>query len=131
MALPEDVVRWVNAHFNDSEKARALDVLRTAVIHTGESAWPRLLRCTVVSSQGVLRRLEENIQLLRIDWRDVIMAAEYTPNDERVYDFNRIIDEAALRQTGEEEPAAHSAPGDLIAGDRTALLVRRVSKVVG
>jgi hypothetical protein len=99
MALPEDVVRWVNAHFNDSEKARALDVLRTAVIHTGESAWPRLLRCTVVSSQGVLRRLEENIQLLRIDWRDMIMAAEYTPNDERVYDFNRIIDEAALRQT--------------------------------
>ena len=98
MELPEDVVRWVNAHFNDSEKARALDVLRTAVIHTGESASPRLLRCVVVSSQGVLRRLDENIQLLRIDWRDVIMAAEYTLSDERVYDFNRTIDEAAIHR---------------------------------
>ena len=96
MELPEDVVRWVNAQFNDSEKARALDVLQTAVIETGESASPRLLRCVVVSSQGVLRRLDENIQLLRIDWRDVIMAAEYTLSDERVYDFNRIIDEAAI-----------------------------------
>jgi hypothetical protein len=105
MALPEDVVRWVNAHFNDCDKARALAALRTAAIPTGEPAVPRLLRCAVVSSQGVLRRLEESVQELRVDWRDVIMAAEYRLNGrkfdgsisyERIYDFNRPIEEAAV-----------------------------------
>jgi hypothetical protein len=42
---------------------------------------------------------------LRVDWRDVIMAAEYRLNGrnfdgssshERVYDFNRPIEEAAI-----------------------------------
>ena len=105
MSLPEDVVVWVNAHFNDDDKARALAVLRTAAIHTGEPAVPRLLRCAVVSSQGVFRRLEDCVQQLRVDWRDVIMAAEYRLNGrnldgsssyERVYDFDRPIEEAAL-----------------------------------
>jgi len=105
MSLPEDVVVWVNAHFNDDDKPRALAVLRTAAIHTGEPAGPRLLRCAVVSSQGVLRRLEDCIHRLRVDWRDVIIAAEYRLNGrnfdgsssyERVYDFNRPIEDAAI-----------------------------------
>ena len=42
---------------------------------------------------------------MRVDWRDVIMAAEYKlngckldggSNDERVYDFNRPIEEASV-----------------------------------
>ena len=111
MSLPEDVVVWVNAHFNDDDKAQALAVLRTAAIHTGEPAVPRLLRCAVVSSQGVLRRLEDCVQQLRVDWRDVIMAAEYRLNGcnfdgsscyERVYDFNRPIEEAAIADLGDD-----------------------------
>ncbi len=105
MELPDDVTRWVNTHFSDGEKARALTVLRTANIHTGEPATPRLLRCAVVSSQGVLRRLEVCVEHLRIDWRDLIMAVEYKLNGraldggsnyKRVYDFNRPIDEASI-----------------------------------
>jgi hypothetical protein len=48
MGLLDDVTPWVSAHFSDGEKARALIVLRTATIHTGEPATPRLLRCAVV-----------------------------------------------------------------------------------
>jgi len=105
MSLPEDVVVWVNAHFNDDDKPRALAVLRTAAIHTGEPAGPRLLRCAVVSSQGVLRRLEDCVQQSRVDWSDLIMAAEYRLNGrnfdgsssyERVYDLNRPIEDAAI-----------------------------------
>ena len=105
MELPDDVTEWVNTHFSNGEKARALTVLRTATIHTGDPATPRLLRCAVVGSQGVLRRLEVCVEQLRVDWRDVIMAAEYkldgrkldgSSNYERVYDFNRPIEEASV-----------------------------------
>ncbi len=77
MELPHDVVRWVSSHFKDVDKEQALTQLRTAVIHTGEPASPRLLRCVVVSSGGDLRRLDNGIQQLRIDWRNIIMAGEY------------------------------------------------------
>lgn len=105
MEIPEDVVQWVNAHFNDGEKVRALALLSGAEIHTGEPATPRLLRCAVTSSQGVLRRLEECLLSLRVDWRDVIMAAEYrlggrnfdgSSRYQRIYDFNRPIEEASV-----------------------------------
>ena len=105
MELPDDVTQWVNAHFSDGEKAQALTVLRMATVHTGDPATPRLLRCAVVGSQGVLRRLEVCVEQLRVDWRDVIMAAEYKLNGrkldggsnyERVYDFNRPIEEASV-----------------------------------
>jgi hypothetical protein len=105
MEIPEDVVEWVNTHFNDGEKVRALALLSTAEVHTGEQATPRLLRCAVTSSQGVLGRLEESIRRLRVDWRDVIMAAEYrlggrnfdgSSSYQRIYDFNRPIEEASV-----------------------------------
>jgi len=105
MEIPQDVVQWVNAHFNDGEKVQALALLSTAEIHTGEPATPRLLRCAVTSSQGVLRRLEECVLRLRVDWREVIMAAEYkldgrnfdgSSRYKRIYDFNRAIGEASV-----------------------------------
>ena len=106
MDLPEDVVKWVDAHFSDTAKYRALAVLRVASIHSGEAASLRLLRCAAISSQGSLRRLEGIVQQLRIDWRDVIMGAEYKLNGrnfdgsskyQRIYDFNRPIEEASVR----------------------------------
>ena len=106
MDLPEDVVQWVDAHFSDTHKFRAFAVLRVASIHSGEAAGPRLLRCAAISSQGSLRRLEGIVQQLRIDWRDVIMGAEYKLNGsnldgsskyQRIYDFNRPIEEASVR----------------------------------
>jgi hypothetical protein len=105
MQLPEDVVNWIRNHFSDAEEPAALEILRDASIHTSEAASPRLLRCAAISSQGNLRRLEEAVQHLRIDWRDVILAAEYRPsgrsfegslNYKRVFDFNKPIGEAAV-----------------------------------
>jgi len=79
MELAEDVVKWVEAHFSDAVKSRALAVSRVASIHTGEAAGPRLLRFAAISSHGSLRRFEAVVQHLRVDWRDVIVAAEYKP----------------------------------------------------
>lgn len=105
MELPEDVVRWVDAHFNDSDKPLALTVLQGASVRAGDAPVARLLRCAVISSEGNLWRLEERVQHMRVDWRDVIRAAEYKVRGlafdggseyERVYDFNRSIEEADL-----------------------------------
>ena len=99
------MVRWVDTHFSDDDTSSALAVLRAASIHTGEAAGPRLLRCAAISSHGSLRRLEEVVQHLRVDWRDVIMAAEYKPsgstfhgssNSKRIFDFNRPIQDATV-----------------------------------
>ena len=58
-----------------------------------------------ISSHGSLRRLEAVVQRLRVDWRDVIMAAEYKPSGntflgsskpKRIFDFNRPIQEATV-----------------------------------
>jgi hypothetical protein len=91
MKLPDDVVRWVSLHFSETDQEKALVQLCSAVIHTGERADPRLLRCVVVGSGGDLARLSQQIGQLQVDWRDVIMAGEYEfkeGKNVRVRDFN-------------------------------------------
>jgi hypothetical protein len=95
MELPEDIVRWVSLNFDDTGREQALSRLRVAVLHDGKPAGARLLRCAAVASHGDLKRLDENIRLLLIDWRDVIVAGEYDSRDGklvRVRDLNNPID---------------------------------------
>jgi len=54
-----------------------------------------MLRCAAFSSKGDLKRLEQQVQGLRQDWRDVIVAGEYvwfSGKNLRVYDFNEAMD---------------------------------------
>lgn len=91
MELPNDVVRWVAQHFNKAEIEPALEKLRSAEIHTGEPASSRLLRCLAFNSRGNLRLLDQSIKQLGVDFRDVIVAAEYTSEagkSVRQRDFN-------------------------------------------
>jgi hypothetical protein len=97
MKLPDDVVRWVSSHFSETDQEQALVQLRSAAIHTGEPASPRLLRCVVVSSAGGLARLGQQIKQLHVDWRDVIMAGEYKFQEGRnirIHDFNGPIEDS-------------------------------------
>ena len=74
--LPDDLLRWLDAHFGaDATAARAL--LEQAVDHSDKAAGPRLLRCAAVGSCGSLEQLQDLVELLKIDYRDVIMAGEY------------------------------------------------------
>ena len=79
--LPDDVVAWVRTHFPAGEIEAALAVLTAAVIHTGEIPSDRLLRSAAVGSSGRLQRLQYYVGLLAIDWRDVIVAGEYEPEN--------------------------------------------------
>ncbi|HET6178473.1 MAG TPA: PPOX class F420-dependent oxidoreductase [Candidatus Sulfotelmatobacter sp.] len=95
MDIPDDVVRWVTLHFKETESEQALSRLRSAKIHTGEPAGPRLLRCVAVSSGGNLRQLDQGLRQLGVDWRDVIVHAEYiftARGNVRVRDFDNPMD---------------------------------------
>jgi hypothetical protein len=78
LILPDDVLAYITGHFPSADCPRAIELLEQAVLHDGTAAEPRLLRCAVVASEGSLARLKTLVDLLKVDWRDVIMAGEYS-----------------------------------------------------
>jgi hypothetical protein len=80
MTLPDDVTRFVRRTFKDAEAKQALEALAAAVDHTGQPANDRLLRCAAVGSRGSLAGLLYLVDLLKRDYRDVIVAGEYEPS---------------------------------------------------
>lgn len=96
--LPPDVERFIARRFMESERETAAALCRSATIHDGSSAGPRLIRCALVASRGALDRLRIEVEHLRIDYRDVIMAGEYITKDgvpARVRDLNEPIGDEA------------------------------------
>jgi hypothetical protein len=77
MTQPPDIERYVERSFLAAERAAALQLIGAAVIHDGQRASPRLIRCALVSSAGDLARLRAELDHLKIDYRDVILGAEY------------------------------------------------------
>jgi len=76
-ALPEDLERWIGAHFAATDVDAARELLAIAVDHAGAAPGARLLRCAAVGSRGDLAQLRYLVGLLQIDYRDVIMSGEY------------------------------------------------------
>jgi hypothetical protein len=75
--LPDDLLRWLDAHFSTGDARAARGLLEQAVDHEHKPASARLLRCAAVGSCGDLEQLKNLVDLLKIDYRDVIMAGEY------------------------------------------------------
>lgn len=77
MKLPPDIERYVERCFAAVDRPRALRLIGEAVVHDGKPAGPRLVRCALLKSAGDLGELRRSLEHLRIDYRDVILAAEY------------------------------------------------------
>jgi len=77
--IPVDVERFITRKFEAPDRAEALRLLKSAVIHDGSAAEPRLLRCAAVASAGSIERLRMEIETLKRDYRDVIVEGEYVP----------------------------------------------------
>lgn len=75
--LPEDLERWLAAHFAAAELDAARELLASAIDHAGAAPGARLLRCAAVGARGNLVQLGYLVGLLQIDYRDVIMFGEY------------------------------------------------------
>ncbi|MBI5831314.1 MAG: hypothetical protein HZB16_03270 [Armatimonadetes bacterium] len=77
MPFPPDVTRWLADTFAPADLAEATALLESAVDERGEPVGDRLLRCAAWSARGSLDRLRVIRRDLAIDWRDVIVEAEY------------------------------------------------------
>ena len=96
--VPPDVELFVGRKFPAPDQETARRLLQDATIHDGSPARPRLLRCAVIASGGSLEKLRAEIDMLTIDYRDVIVAGEYVPKGAglvRVRNLNEPIDDEA------------------------------------
>ena len=96
--ITADVERFIARRFKPEDREPALALCKSATIHDGTPAGPRLIRCAVLASGASLERLRIEIEHLRIDYRDVIMAGEYVSKGGqavRVRDLNQPIEDEA------------------------------------
>lgn len=77
MALPDDIITKARQDFSEDDSLRVLQTLKELVAEDAKLFSDRILRCLVVLADGKTDKLAEGIKLIRIDWRDVISAAEY------------------------------------------------------
>lgn len=86
--LESDIRKHLNGQFSGTELELATDQLRELPTTT------RIKRCIAFASGGDLGRFDKLCKLAKIDYRDVIVAAEYDLSYMQLYDFNRPIPEA-------------------------------------
>lgn len=77
MPLAPDVIQYIENTFAEPERATAIALLEAAKIHDDSAAGPRLQRCVIFAARGSLKWLRHYVELLKIDFRDVIVAGEY------------------------------------------------------
>jgi hypothetical protein len=86
-----DIENYIEQSFPAGLQARAKALVAGAVLHDGSSASPRCQRAALVGSRGSIEQLEYLVGLLKIDYRDVIVAGEYegpVMKPQRVRDLN-------------------------------------------
>jgi limonene-1,2-epoxide hydrolase len=89
--IPMDVSAYIARKFAPGDQQPATALLSTATIENGTLATPRLIRCAAIASDGSLERLAAEVERLKADWRDVVVAGEYEVLEgtlERVRDLN-------------------------------------------
>ena len=90
MALPVDVIARLDRTFvGDDDRERARELLSAMQARLGAGDFARVIRCVVHLADAELARLDELVAAALLDWRDVIMWAEYAPDGRRVHDFTK------------------------------------------
>lgn len=90
MEIDPDIVSQVRSDFPPDEVSARLDQLAAA------SMCQRVLRCIVFAARGHPWYFDSLCKLARIDYRDVIVAAEYERLGARLYDFSKPFDRARI-----------------------------------
>ncbi len=88
--LPDDIITKVR---HDSSEEHAITILQLLKDyhqqHPDNSA--RILRCIVFLAQGSFEKFAESVSLAQLDWRDLIVSAEYdgwSGEECRIRNFN-------------------------------------------
>ena len=94
MAL--DIYQKIENDFGDNsnevhEALKILDAKTKGMISN------RILRAIVYLANGDISTFHEKVKLAQVDWRDVLMQAEYSyPENERLRDFDKTFYELGL-----------------------------------
>lgn len=80
--LPQDIVTKVRQDFPEDEAISILQLLSELQKQDPGIFSDRIVRCIVFSAQGSFDEFASGVALARIDWRDVIVNAEYDKDRE-------------------------------------------------
>jgi hypothetical protein len=90
MALPEDIITKVRRDFSEDDALAILQLLAEFQIKNPDLS-NRILRCIVFLAHGNFDEFARAVAMARLDWRDLIVAAEYdgfSGEENRRRDFN-------------------------------------------
>ncbi|MCH2045206.1 MAG: hypothetical protein MK212_13910 [Saprospiraceae bacterium] len=107
---PEDIRQKVKAEFKEKSKIKTVFQLLSDFGKDWHFDYDnnRILRCILFQTDGNLDALKANIETANVDWRNIILQAEYEHNDEtdeliRLYNFERPFGEARVTEADLEE----------------------------
>lgn len=76
MPLPEDIIAKVRKDFSEDDRIPILQMLSEyQQQHPGQPA--RILRCIIFVADGSFEKFADAVALAKLDWRDLIVSAEY------------------------------------------------------
>jgi len=76
MAIPEDIVAKIRRDFAEDDALTVLRLLSEFHRDNPELS-ERILRCIAFLAKGSFEGFASAVELARLDWRDLIVAAEY------------------------------------------------------
>ena len=75
--MPQDIATKVRQDFSEDDAVVILQLLSELQNENPRVFSDRILRCIVFSADGSFDEFACQVKLARLDWRDVIMNAEY------------------------------------------------------
>lgn len=94
---PPDIIQKIRQEFVDRDKVReALKLISAYSLNWDGTESFRLIRCLLHGTHGNLQQLRKNIDLARMDWRDLIIQAEYEGGAQQLRNYNHPFGEAEM-----------------------------------
>lgn len=83
--LPKDIENKIRRDFSNNE---VVSVERLLLQYDGRES-ERVIRCIIHLSNGSYEKLKANIETAKMDYRDIILFAEYDLNNRKINDFTK------------------------------------------
>ena len=80
--LPQDIITKVRQDFSEADAGAVLQLLDELQKENPRVFSDRILRCIVFTAEGSFDWFASEVALARVDWRDVIVNAEYDKDRE-------------------------------------------------
>jgi len=90
--IKKDIIEKINSDFCANDAQLVIDLIKVLKDENKKLYSDRIIRCLVYASQGDLSKFDEAQQLAELDFRDLIVAAEYKNFEERLRNFNNPFD---------------------------------------